>query len=97
VAPSLFFSRSVDGPSKKEDWDLGVLLFDRKAEASFTRKRGLPDLFRVHQSGKLSILWEMADVESKNPAEEDGGDEGNEDVEAEAQVEFKPLIEVSLI
>jgi hypothetical protein len=26
---------------------------------------------------------------------DDGGDDGNEDVEAEAQVEFKPLIEVS--
>ena len=26
---------------------------------------------------------------------DEGGDEGNEDVEAEAQVEFKPLIEVS--
>ena len=25
---------------------------------------------------------------------DDGGDDGNEDVEAEAQVEFKPLIEV---
>jgi hypothetical protein len=39
--------------------------------------------------------WEMADNIEKNPADEEGGDEGNEDVEAEAQVEFKPLIEVS--
>jgi hypothetical protein len=33
----------------------------------------------------------MADAEH-----DDGGDDGNEDVEAEAQVDFKPLIEVSI-
>jgi hypothetical protein len=33
----------------------------------------------------------MADTE---PKDEEGGDDGNEDVEAEAQVDFKPLIEV---
>jgi hypothetical protein len=36
----------------------------------------------------------MSEPEDKKPVGEEGGDEGGDDVEAEAQVDFKPLIEV---
>jgi len=36
----------------------------------------------------------MSEPEEKKPVGEEGGDEGGDDVEAEAQVDFKPLIEV---
>jgi hypothetical protein len=59
----------------------------KKARENTLCSTSVPAILRTREDRTSA----MADTEH-----DDGGDDGNEDVEAEAQVEFKPLIEVRI-